>query len=260
MDSSASLPNALTLGALLALGISILGFKRRWLSLSGSFAAVLIGAGVFASGWMATSALLFLFLSSAAIARFARVGIGSSDDTSHQSEPRTAVQVLAVGSVPAFACLLAELDACAACVPIALASLAFATADTWATDVGMTATSAPRLLGFGRRVPSGMSGGMTFRGTLASFGGAIALALIAAPFGLRTMLIVTTGGFAGSLLDSVLGAVLQTRFRCAVCGRETEAFAHCNAPAIRTRPGLSNAGVNFVTSVFVAALSFFALK
>lgn len=254
MDSPPSLPNALILGALLAVAVSALGYKQRWLSVSGSIVAVPIGAALFSAGWTTTSALLFFFLSSALLARLFRSQSNLSPSPSQQHAPRTASQVLAVGGIPALAAVFAEFGSCAACIPASLAALAFATSDTWATEVGMTSHAQPRMLGLGRRVPLGLSGGMTLRGTLAAVAGAVAIGLIAARLGIKAMSIVAAAGFVGSLVDSLLGATVQKRYVCAQCALETEERRHCDVPTVIRRRGLSNAAVNLVTSAGIAVL------
>ena len=85
-----------------------------------------------------------------------------------------------------------------------------------------------------------MSGGMTARGTLVSLVGALGQGLIA--FGLLRAegaalpVGVAALGFCGALLDSLLGAGVQTRYRCEVCGRLCERTQHCGRPT-RRAPG-----------------------
>jgi uncharacterized membrane protein len=55
------------------------------------------------------------------------------------------------------------------------------------------------------------------------------------------------------LLDSLLGATLQVRWRCNGCGQVTESSAHsCTAPSLRRFSGLAwmtNDTVNFAATL-----------
>jgi uncharacterized membrane protein len=101
-------------------------------------------------------------------------------------------------------------------------SFASATADTWASELGVLSRNDPVSLLTFRPVPRGVSGGVSPRGFAAAIGGALFIALIFAAENLpsaRTragfaglVAFVATGGFLGSLLDSLLGATLQAQY------------------------------------------------
>src|SRR5205085_12699885 len=61
-----------------------------------------------------------------------------------------------------------------------LGALGAATADTWATEVGVLSTSQPRLITTRKPVTAGASGGVTWLGSLAAAAGALCLGLLAA--------------------------------------------------------------------------------
>jgi len=59
-----------------------------------------------------------------------------------------------------------------------LISVIAATADTWATEVGVLSKSAPRLILSFKKVPQGTSGGVSILGTVAAFSGALIVAIL----------------------------------------------------------------------------------
>ena len=107
-------------------------------------------------------------------------------------------------------------------------SLASSAADTWATSVGEMARTSPRLLVGWRTVPPGSSGGVTLLGTCGAIAGAILVAATGAIAGGGPRLLAagTLIGFAGMLVDSVLGATLQGRFFCPRCEAPSEWRIH----------------------------------
>jgi uncharacterized protein (TIGR00297 family) len=255
VDSAPSPSDAL-IAAALAAGVAWVSFQRRLLSASGAVAAVLIGAAMFASGWIPAALLLLFFFSSALLALLARVP-RRSELVLEQAAPRGALQVLAVGMFPALAALVAAFTGDARWWWGMAAALGFATSDTWSTDWGQTAPAGPRLLGFGRELVPGQSGGMTLRGTLGGGVGALFLsgfATVALRGTAGQWLVLATVAWGGSLVDSLLGAVAQWRGQCTVCGRMTERRRHCGARARGERNGLSNEGVNLVGSALCLGL------
>jgi uncharacterized membrane protein len=75
-------------------------------------------------------------------------------------------------------------------------------------------------------------------GFAAGIAGALLIFLSAAglfydPLRMKTLLAaVIVGGLAGTLVDSLLGAIVQVRYRCTSCGKVTERSVHCGSPAV----------------------------
>ncbi len=95
-----------------------------------------------------------------------------------------------------------------------MAALAEAATDTVASEIGQSSRQDARLITTWARVPAGLDGGITISGTLAGLAAGMVLASVAALGGLvsRTgMWIVIATGFAGMLVDSLLGATVQRR-------------------------------------------------
>jgi uncharacterized protein (TIGR00297 family) len=92
----------------------------------------------------------------------------------------------------------------------AVAALA---ADTWATEVGLVSSHLPRLITNGRLVERGRSGGVTVLGTAAGIAGAVLIGAIAT-WTLHTPFVpVWVGGTLAMLVDSLLGATGEGRYR-----------------------------------------------
>jgi uncharacterized protein (TIGR00297 family) len=229
------------------------------LSRSGAIAAAFVGAAVLiAGGWPGVALLFTFFIPSTLLSRVGRARKRALIDVGKQGS-RDAWQVLANGGVAAFA-ILGSLRFGAPMLAAFAGALAAASADTWATEVGTLAKGAPRSILTFRPLATGLSGGITWRGSLAQVGGAAVVALVAMLVHLAPFWPVLLGGVIGSVADSILGATLQTLRYCPSCDRACETNPHvCGAPTV-VRRGLAwfeNDAVNFAATIcgaLVAAL------
>lgn len=202
------------LGAGLGAGLLWASWMRRWLTASGVVTAALVGLALAAGlGGPGLALLVFFFVSSSALTRRrARAGTGVEAGA---RAGRTGSQVLANGAIATAAALAAALDAWPP-EPAALAasgSLAAATADTWATEIGERLARNTRLVTTWRRVAPGTNGAVSWPGTLAGLTGALVMGGLAAiAFADRAWVVpVAAAGVGGMAVDSVLGATLEGR-------------------------------------------------
>jgi uncharacterized protein (TIGR00297 family) len=220
---------------------------RSWLSPAGAVAAALVGVAVLAgTGWRGLM-LLAVFLAT------------SSALTPGGGQRRPA-QVYANGGVAALCAVLAHWEPAA--LPAFAGALAAATADTWSTEIGGRSRQRPRLLLTWTAVAPGTSGGVTPLGTLGGAAGAIlvgAAALLLHLAQAREAAVVAAAGIAGMVVDSLLGATAQARWRCASCGADTEDPRHaCAMPRLHRvsgLPWLTNDSVNVACTAAGAALA-----
>lgn len=100
-----------------------------------------------------------------------------------------------------------------------LVSFAAATADTWASELGVLNPGNPRSIINLKPVAPGLSGGVSPFGLAASFIGSLIIAVlvfvVAPSQAMKALVPVLIGGFMGALFDSFLGATLQAQYRCA---------------------------------------------
>jgi uncharacterized protein (TIGR00297 family) len=247
-------------GALLATGITIFAELRHALTRSGAIAAAALGTVCAAAGWDWAGLLVAFFLTGTLLSRFGEGRkAANTRGIAEKGGARDASQVLANGGVFGVLALASILTGQSLLIIPAIGAIAASTSDTWATEVGtLYSGSAWSILSL-RPVQAGTSGGITFKGTMAAVAGAVFIAMLSTALALPVSsgAAALAGGIGGSLIDSVLGATIQSRRWCAPCGRETERTVHTCGGMTEHRRGMKwvdNDGVNLLGSLSGAAL------
>ena len=267
-------------GLVLSAAIGWLAYRRNSLSRSGVAGAVITGTLIFGfGGWTWGLVLIAFFVSSTLLSHWRSADKAGLAEKFAKGERRDLGQTLANGGYGAALAiavfLLVDLPGEArlgnptyAFLTLAyFGAMATVNADTWATELGVLASQAPRLITTGRPVAVGTSGGITGMGTLAALAGAAFIGVCAFLF-IQAAALATTGslllsdlpligiaaaaGLAGSLVDSLLGATVQGIYWCDGCQKETERRVHTCGEATKPLHGwrwLNNDLVNFVSSV-----------
>ncbi len=131
--------------------------------------------------------------------------------------------------------------------------------DSIASAVGSLSTKPPVDIISHRKVYPTKSGGITLLGTLGGCIASLLVPLIVGAFGGYdwTLILVFVWQIGGMLLDSVLGSLLQVRYRCAVCSEIVDSPIHCGRPGERIGgiSWMTNGNVNlFTNSITTASL------
>jgi len=268
------MPNSLNFyellgGFVLSLIIGALGYRRGALSASGLVGALITGTLIFGlGGWEWGTLLIAFFVSSSAFSFYRAREKEALAEKFAKGHRRDLGQALANGGLAALLAVLSQLWPHPLWFVACAGAMAAVNADTWATELGVLSPHSPRLLTTGQRVEVGTSGGVTWRGVAASFGGALLIGLFGG-LGLlilrqgwasaaTVLLAAVVGGTAGSLFDSLLGATIQAIYWCDTCEKETERRMHrCGTLTRRLRGWrwLGNDLVNLVASMVGALVA-----
>ena len=296
----------LALGLALSACIGFLAWRRQTLSQSGIVGAIVVGTLLFGFGGVSAGLLLIaFFVSSSSLSKYGarRVSKVSAMQFYDKSGNRDIWQALANGGCAA---LLAVAHAAFLDVnePVAfmlyagfIGALATATADTWATELGVLGGQSPRMITNLRlHVPPGTSGAVSIAGTIASVAGAlfIGVAFAAfttidgllfplalhtqwlgnvyfsilhtnwfglAPSGIAVFVIAAVAsGSLGSAFDSLLGATCQALYRPAPGLQLTEKRSAADGSPnelLRGWRSMTNDSVNFLSTVAGALIAMF---
>lgn len=248
--------------------VAVVAYLRRSVTATGAVMGAGVGMIIYLSGggfyW---SILMAFFASSSVIGRITGRR-GTRAERRRQAESihakggrRDGVQVLANGGLAA---IMAAAHAVSGRPIFMLGyaiTMAAATADTWASEIGVLSSGDPVSILTLKPIPRGTSGGISPLGLVASAGGAL---FIGSWFAVGYVVVhgwngiellsmvaaITGGGFLGSLLDSVLGATVQAQYWDETRSAHTERR--------HTAAGLPNRlvkGVHYLTNDAVNALS-----
>ncbi len=252
----------LLVGAGLAVLIAGAAYALGSLSGTGALGAVVVGTATLGIGGLVPGILLILFfVSSSALSRLGGSRKRAFAAAFSKGSRRDHGQVFANGGLAAVLAALYGLTGQTHWLVGVVGALAAVNADTWATELGVLARHRPRLITTGAEVETGSSGGVTWEGTLAAFGGSALISLAAGLLGAGWLVAAASlaGGLAGALFDSLLGATVQAMYYCPACARETERHPKhsCGSATERVRgwPWLRNDQVNLAASVIGAGFT-----
>jgi uncharacterized protein (TIGR00297 family) len=207
-------PQPLAIAAAVTLGFTGLARAVRGVTRSGALAGGVACFMLFATaGPAAFVALAILFAMTWASTRLGyrrKLARGLAE----RREGRSAWQVLANLAVAALGSLVFAATGNRACLLASVAALAEAATDTVASEIGQFLGADARFITTWQRVPAGTDGGITMAGSVAGLVAGLGIAAVATAGGLiptNQFWIPVATGFAGMLIDSLLGATLQRR-------------------------------------------------
>ncbi|MCI4388882.1 hypothetical protein PGIGA_G00091140 [Pangasianodon gigas] len=266
---------------LVPLIITSRAFKKKSLDFGGCLGALLVGFILTLANMSFLAALFAFFITSSKLTRWKGAVKKRIDSEYKEGGQRNWIQVFCNGGVPTELALLYMIEVGPGEMPVdftmqysaswmclsLLGALACSTGDTWASEVGpVLSKSQPRLITTWKEVPAGTNGGVTIIGLVASLLGG---ATVGMAYFISQLLMVSdlhlaapqwpivvygaVAGFLGSLLDSLLGAVMQYSGYDESTGKVVN-FESPKVKWICGKPILDNNGVNLFSSVLIALI------
>ena len=204
----------LVTAVVIAFAFGYFSYRLKAADLSGIFAAILLGILliVFADvRWFLI--MLAFFIMGSAMTRYrydTKTEMGVAEG---HGGARGYFNVFANGLAGAAAAVLYGITGDPVFAAFYLGSVGCATADTLASEVGVTGGT-PRMITTLRQVPCGTNGGVTLKGEVAGTAGALVLGCVAYLLGvadLSLLIITVLAGFVGTNIDSLIGALWENK-------------------------------------------------
>lgn len=254
--------------------ISFVAYKKKSLSISGVFAAIFLGTTLFTIGHYSAYSLMIIFFIMGSVlskvnGRISKKFNLNSSKYLKESGCRNHIQVFANGGVSLLFMTLYFLEANDIFVVASAVSFAGAASDTCASEIGSLSRKNPRYLLSRIHVDTGLSGGVTTLGFLASFFGALVIAfcftfMLIWQNGFDTLfikygLVVLILGSLVSIIDSLLGEKFQVKYHSnKFKGKLTEKSMENNIPneIASGHPIMDNNMVNFLSILISSILTF----
>ncbi|MEY3101792.1 MAG: hypothetical protein RL558_69 [Bacteroidota bacterium] len=227
--------------------------SRNWLDQTGSLAALWIAAILWMSGgWKALSAPVFLLVVGSVTGKLIR--------PNHASEKRTAQQVFSNGLIGVVLYMLYGMTGQFHWLLLAWSSFAISVCDTISSEVGVAVGGRTYNAVTLRRMPPGLSGGISLAGTAGGLAALLLLVLFLGgilPVSPIQLLWVLGTGFIGMLVDSILGSKWQALWM------QGEAWSEVSSDSpqevlVKGLPWLDNHWVNFLSNGITMTCSYLA--
>jgi len=216
--------------------ISIASLRFKILDSKGVIASIFIGYVVIVfAGLNYFTALITFFLVSAAATKLRVRLIG--EEFVEKDWIRSWRNVLANGLAPTLVIIFSKIPRSMGGSLMAagyLGAVGTAFADTLATEIGLLYGGKPRLITNLEKVEKGTPGAVSTYGYLGGSLALVTLGTLAWGIGIASSslaALLIPSGLIGMTLDSFLGAGVQAKYECEVCGRIVENSYHCNQPA-----------------------------
>lgn len=199
------------LALILSLICSFIAFILNWLTLDGMKAAILFGLISFGLGAVVGAVIvLVFFISSSLLSK----DIIHSESILEKKFRRNGHQVWSNGFWFAFWIMIWFLTDINAFLISGVASMASATADTWASEIGGNRLKGKTwLFPSFKTVQAGTDGGISVIGTIASLLGAVSIGgvywFLTSESSITIFIVISSAGVFGSLADSFFGARVQ---------------------------------------------------
>jgi uncharacterized protein (TIGR00297 family) len=242
--------------------IAIISIKTKQLTLSGALAAIIFGSAVtLAFGTGGLLVYIFFVIAAGVLSKINENNeiYKEAEEIQEKGSQRDAIQVFANGGIVFILAFMYIFQPSIIILILFGASICEAVCDTASGEVGMLFNGKTVSIVTGIPQKSGLSGGVSYEGTLGGFVAALITAMIwytcffTTGFATITFFfIVIIAGFSGCIVDSILGATIQAHYWDSEKEKITEK-SHINGralPLVKGNAFFDNDRVNFLSNLF----------
>lgn len=253
----------LLVAELFSIVVGLLAFRKNSISTSGLIALLSISSLFILLDELAFLWILFLmFATSSLLSKIQNASKKAIENRVHKNGPRDWIQAICNLGPASLLGIIYYFFPDDLILAGFTGSVAAANGDSWASELGTLSKTEPVLITNFKKVPKGISGGITTAGTLGGLTGVSFITLISFIFfhlfqifpenQYMLLLSILSGGIAGFLFDSLLGGLWQVLFS------SPEGFLSENpyrGKRIKGFHWINNDMVNLLTTLFSALIS-----
>ena len=233
---------------LIFLLLCIFAVYKKWLTVSGATAAMWMALLLLITGGLKAFIAPGIFLLSGSL-------LSKLNKNDKEKNGRNAIQVFCNGIVGISCLIIFAITHRQIYLLAALVSFCISMSDSVSSELGTYFKgNTIDIISF-KKLPAGISGGISWQGTLFGLIGAAVLAAavcFAYQFSIPVFVWVTVSGFTGMLIDSILGSAVQKKYTSAT-GEMTEDY-EMNAVKLKGFSWCNNNTVNILSNVLVTVL------
>jgi uncharacterized protein (TIGR00297 family) len=213
------------LAALFSVILAFLAYRYKFADVSALFSAAVLGVIIISFstlGWYILLVSFFILGGGFTNYKFKQkmaVGLAQSKTGARNYKNVFSNSFTALGIAVLFGLVSRSPEWAWLSMPLVFAyvgTVATATGDTMASEIGVTSKGSTSLITNFRKARVGEDGGVSLLGEIAALAGTLIVGIFAFLFGMiaslpLSLLVAVAGGFLGTNIDSVLGAVFQKR-------------------------------------------------
>lgn len=241
----------LSVSILFFAALAIFAFYKKWLTISGAVAACWMALLLYSTGGYKAFIAPGIFLVSGSL-------LSKLNKLQKEKDGRNAKQVFANGITGIVFMLLFAITQQQVYLITAIVSFCISMADSASSELGVYFKGKTYDILSLKKMPTGVSGGISVEGTLAGLVAAILLSFTAGLFyalSFGVFMLMAIAGFVGMLADSVLGSWLQVKYQTAAGILSDDALP--NSQKVKGFNWCSNDSVNILSNILVTWLFFY---
>jgi uncharacterized protein (TIGR00297 family) len=257
--------NSFSIGYILSAIVVFISIRLKLLNIEGALVTFLLALFIFGLGeWKWTIPILVFFAFSSLLSKVSdKLGKSPQMRERTKGSERDMLQVFANGGISLGAVILNFLFPNEVWYFIYLVSLSVSMTDTWSTEIGTWLGKKTYLITTLKQTEKGISGGVSVAGTIGGIIGSIVVissGLIFVNLTVSLFILLVIFGTIGSLIDSLMGATIQSKYRCSDCESIVEIKMHCSKSSklISGMGLINNDAVNFI-SAFIVSIIFYSV-